>query len=165
MKMKARLEKHAKWKEWPILGVSNLQDTVKYYTEKLSFELFNDRYSIKTRTEVKLRLFDFVLVLKEGAKGPIYDPQEYADEIIPNGSPILWIPVPEPKSYFDILKSKGANVVSKKNDYLDYELEGFFVLDNEDNKLFFFLDHHGPYDPFDWVLQWINENEEWPQFS
>ena len=160
-----KMKKHAKWNEWPILGVSNLQDAVKYYSEKLLFELVNDRYSIKTRSEAKLKLFDFFLVLKEGAKGPIYDPQEYVDEIIPNVSPILWIPVPEPESCFNRLKSKGANIISK-NDMVGHELEGFYVLDNEDNKLFFFLDHHGPYAPDFWLLGWKQKTpKKWWQFE
>lgn len=161
--MKSRFEKHAKWKEWPILRVGNLQNAVKYYTEKLSFELFNDRYSIKTRSEAKLKLFDFFIILKEGTRGPIYDPQEYAGEIISDVLPMLWIPVPDPESYFNILKSNGANIVSKKNGSLDRELEGFFALDNEDNKLLFFLDHHGPYDPIYWDLMWVH-NGKWPDF-
>ena len=153
--------KKKEWKkEWPILGVSNLQKSVKYYSDKLLFELCNNDSATQLSTEAKMKLFDFFIILKEGTRGPVYDPKEYADEIIPNVSPTLWIPVPKPKSYFDILKSKGANIITK-NRFLGYDWEGFYVLDNEDNKILFSRDYHGPYEPYFWLWEWEKTKQKW----
>ena len=68
--------------------------------------------------------------------------------------PILYIPVPEPKTYFNAIKNNKEITFISENKFVGYDLEGFYILDNERNHIFFFRDYHGPYDANLWEWTW-----------
>jgi len=165
--------------EWPIIGVRNLDESVDYYTRRLLFSPCDKNGSFNETQEIKLKLYDSYLVLKGGGSGPQYECskkrmmppkrtklntlfkwlglssipthfREYEKEFNPQMPPLLYFPVPEPQKYFESIKHKGARLISEKS-FIYYDFEGFFALDNGGNKVFFFRDHHGPYDPKLWT--------------
>lgn len=163
--------------EWPIIGVNNLQEAVDYYLNSLNFDLNTDKNKLNGHEEVKIKLFDFLLVLRKDGKGPIYETSNkrrikrkvpffsfkkilikilghnYIKQAESKSLPALYIPVPDINQYFNAIKNKGSKILTE-NKFLSYDFEGFYVHDNEGNKLLFFRDYHGTYNPNSWEWVW-----------
>ncbi len=170
--------------EWPIIGVSDLTKSSEFYIKNLNFEANQKETDSINYKEIDLKLFEFHLILKESKiKGPIYEQSKkvikpikpvevrvgfgrfsfpiqlpkldykFQKEFKSDKPPILYIPVPEPSKYFNTIKDKGIRFLSQ-NKFLGHDFEGFYVLDNENNKILFFRDYHGPYNPNLWVWTW-----------
>ena len=139
--------------KWPILGVRDLDKSVVFYTNRLFFKKSGD----ETPDSIKIEHCRFFLHLTIRDSGPVY--HESSHTIIPNKgvstslSPSLWIPVDQPKRYYDEIK-KDVITVLCRNKMLGSDFEGFYILDPEGNKILFFKDYHGPYDPMDWKWSW-----------
>jgi len=145
--------------EWPFIGAKNIIKLVDFYIRNLGFELYKKEMDFDGYRLAKLRLFDFYMViLKTDKVGPIYRHSEKVRKprkknFEPQEPPILCIPVPNPSMYFNTLKDKNVKILCEKK-MLDYDLEGFYILDPEDNKILFFRDYHGRYDPSLWEWTW-----------
>jgi hypothetical protein len=147
--------------EWPILGVSNIEETINYYVANFLFEkgdYFKDQ-------KTYLRLGNFTLWLTDKHRGPLLSKSKHILEDKKKNTslsvPSLWIPVEDTASYYKRV-TQHTRVLSE-NKMLDYDFEGFYVLDKEHNKILFFHDHHGPYDSTAWMWSWsdhINVGEK-----
>jgi catechol 2,3-dioxygenase-like lactoylglutathione lyase family enzyme len=145
--------------EWPTIGVRNLSKSVEYYRAKFGFELIEDKINLDECTEVRLKLFDFYLILVKNGIGPIYKegqrlvrPKKY-DVKLPA---VLYIPVPDSKKFYNSIKDKGGRIVTK-NKFWGPDFEGVYVFDNDGNRILFFRDHHGPYEAKFWHWVWERE--------
>jgi hypothetical protein len=138
--------------EWPILGVSNTVEATNYYVANLLFEKDEDFEDQK----ISLKLGGFTLVLSNKHKGPQFS---HSTHVLKDkkknaalSGPSLWIPVEDTASYYKRVVQ--CALVLSENKMLDYDFEGFNVVDNEGNKILFFHNYHGPYDPADWMWAW-----------
>lgn len=114
--------------KWPIIETLDLEKTTKFYVENLHFELVerkNDYYFLK--------LFDFYLFLKKVS--------EYSkNQKLSN----LYIPVEKLDEYYNIVKTNAVKFIYHKK-MVYYDFEAFGIFDNEDNRIIFFKDYHGPF--------------------
>ena len=129
--------------EWPVIRISNMEETLSYYTQCLNFKVLK-KNNINVLSQILIQLYDFFLILQRGKKAPMANKDE---------PPTLFIPVPDCAEYFNQVSQTEARLVSD-NRMIDHDFEGFYVKDNEGNRLLFFRDHHGPYDPSHWNWDW-----------
>ncbi len=151
--------------EWPIIGVKDIKASVQFYTKQLGFKLVNENIDFNNCNEIQLSFSDYLITLKPKGNGPIYEnskkvikPKRHNFKRVGvKGNPTLNIHIPDPDKYMNESKEKGIKCYEEDKKYSRPQLKGFYILDNENNRVYFYRDFHGPYGlsgPYGWHWDW-----------